>query len=148
MVWQQIERMSDVVVINYEDIVLGYVVEFFRIVTWEDGLAFSVLSGNKNPLHCNRAFGAQSSFGDAIAYGMLVGSFFSTLVGMYCPGRDSVCLRQSLEYRHPVFYGDKLCIRGTVLHKHDSLRAITLRTEAWRDDKLVVSGEVLVSWIS
>lgn len=75
---------------------------------------------------------------------MLTGCFFSTLVGMHCPGENSLYLSQTLNFRAPIFAGDKVLVRGTVISKNDSIRLITLKTEILRQGAVAVDGEARV----
>ena len=136
--------MENSSVLRYDDIRVGAVYEFTRIISAQDGKKFAELSGNFNPLHYDSEFGKKSQFKDIIVYGMLAGSLFSTLIGMHCPGRDSLCLHQTLIYRYPIFYGDEVMVRGTVLSKSDSIRVITLKTEILREGNVVLDGEAKV----
>ncbi len=70
---------------------------------------------------------------------MLVASFFSTLVGMYLPGRRALFLSQQVKFAHPVKIGEGLTFRGRVRHKTESVRMIDVDTEAVSD-----AGEVKV----
>lgn len=127
--------------LRYEDIAVGAVYEFERTITQEDVKQFAELTGDHNPLHIDAQFGAQSQFGKNIVYGILAGSLFSTLVGMYCPGRNALYMSQILQFKKPMFYGDTVTVRGTVTDKHDSIRLITMRTEIVRDGEVMVDGE-------
>jgi len=129
---------------NYDDIKVGDAFSFEKEISKEEVLRFAELSGDFNKLHIDEAFGKQSKFGKNIVHGMLCGSLFSRIVGMHCPGENSLYMTQSLNFKAPVFYGDKLTVCGTVLGKNDSIRMITLKTEVIRDSKVVVSGEAKV----
>lgn len=131
----------------YEDILAGEEYSFERVLTFEDGLAFAKLSGDHNPLHCDELFGKAGLFGRNVVHGMMLGSLFSALVGMYCPGQNSLYVSQSLEFRMPVFYGDTVKVKGTVLEKSDALQMITIKTEIFKDGHLAVSGQARVKMV-
>lgn len=122
------------------EIKIGSVYSFKHLVTKEDVLKFAELTGDFNKLHVNEEFGAQSVFKKNIAHGMLVAGFFSTLVGMYCPGENSLYLQQSINFRQPVFYNDWLEVKGTVIEKNESIGVITIRMEAYKGNELAVDG--------
>lgn len=134
--------------ISYSDIQIGAVYTFERIFSEKDLAEFARLTGDFNPLHVDREFGAKSKFKQNIVHGMLAGSLFSTLVGMYCPGENSIYLSQTLKFKNPIFPGDKLIVKGTVMNKNDSIRIVTLKTEIFVKDVAVISGEakVVVTW--
>lgn len=138
----------DATVRTYEEIEVGMEDAFFHTITVEEGEAFARLCGNWQPLHTDAAFGARTMFGDKIAYGMQVGSLISTLIGMYLPGRDSVCLQQTLAYRLPVYYGETVRVAGRVVEKRDSIRAVLLSTQVYRENDLVIDGTALVRVLS
>lgn len=125
----------------YEDIKIGAVYEFERTITKEDVLKFAELTGDHNPLHVDPVFGAQSQFGKNIAHGMLAGSLFSALVGMYCPGQKALYISQTLQFIKPIFYGDCVKVRGAVTNKNDSIRLITIRTDILRPNEIIITGE-------
>jgi len=130
--------------LRYEDIKVGLVYEFERTITAKDVRQFAELTGDQNPLHVDLAFGAQSQFGKNIVHGMLAGSLFSTLIGMYCPGERALYMSQTLQFRKPLFYGDNVKVHGTVAAKNDSIQVITLRTEIMQGDEVMVNGEAKV----
>lgn len=128
--------MSD----DYERIRLEDVHSFDARITRAMGEAFASLTGDRNPLHVDPGFGESSQFGRSVVHGMLVASLFSRLVGMHCPGRSSLYVSQSIQFRQPVFYDDDLEVRGTVTGKSDGLRLVTMKTEVFRDGQVVVDG--------
>lgn len=129
---------------RYEDIKEGMVFSFKRTVTEADVQQFAKLSGDFNKLHVDREYGTKSAFGRNIVHGMLCGSFFSQLVGMHCPGENSLYLTQSLQFKQPVFEGDTVTVQGTVLDKNESIRVISIKTEILKNNKVVVGGEAKV----
>lgn len=129
---------------KYQDIQVGAVFSFERKITPEDVLRFAEISGDFNKLHIDKEFAAHSQFAKNIVHGMLCGSLFSCLVGMHCPGENSLYLTQSLQFKSPVFYGDAVLVRGTVVSKHDSIQMVTLRTEILKGGEIVVDGEAKV----
>lgn len=130
--------------LKYDEIVIGRMYSFERTITREDVIAFSNLTGDRNPLHVNEKFGRESEFGRNIVHGMLVGSLFSALVGMYCPGEKCLYLGQTLQFRLPLYYDDTVEVRGTVMEKNDAIQMIKLKTEILREGETVIAGEARV----
>src|SRR3989338_2219686 len=126
---------------RYENIPAGAVFSFEKVISTEDVQHFARLTGDHNPLHVDEAFGKESIFGKNIVHGMLAGSLFSTLVGMHCPGENCLYLSQSLRFRTPLYYGDVITVRGTVVGKNDAIRMITMKTEILREGKVLIDGE-------
>lgn len=127
--------------LRYADIRVGSIYEFERTITPEDVLKFAELTGDYNPLHIDHKFGVQSQFGKNVVHGMFAASLFSTLVGMYCPGKHCLYMSQTLQFRKPVFYGDNIIVRGTVVEKSDGIHMVTFKTEILRDNEILISGE-------
>lgn len=131
-------------VYTFEDLKEGMIVSFNRTFTLKDGIDFSLLSGNMNPLHIDEVYGKKSKFNDIIVYGMLTASLFSTLLGMYCPGERSLCLSQTLEFRKALYYGETVEVKGTVLEKYNSIKLVKIKTEILRGTDTIVFGEAKV----
>lgn len=133
--------------LDYDRINVGDIHEFERQIDRADLNAFAELTGDFNPLHMDKNYGQKTRFGDNIVHGMLVGSLFSALVGMRCPGEKSLYLSQTLNFRQAVFPGDTVRVRGTVVGKSDSTKIITVKTEIFKNNAVVVSGEAKVSFL-
>lgn len=109
--------------LHYEDFSIGHIVETpGRTVTEADVVAFAGLSGDYNPLHTNAAFAAQSPFGQRIAHGLLVVAFVSGLLGRLnlFDGTGLAFVELRWKFLLPVFFGDTLHVRQTVLEKRDT----------------------------
>lgn len=128
----------------YDAIHVDDCVEFTRTLTERDVQQFAALIGDYNPLHMDPAFAAASLYGHTIVHGMLVGSLFSTLVGMHLPGERALYLAQTLQFKQPFISGMTVSVRGRVISKHDSIRVITIATEALHQGTVLVSGEAKV----
>ena len=127
--------------LTYDEIEVGQVYTFKTTITKDDVLQFAKLSGDNNPLHTNEAFARATKFKQNTVHGMLAGSLFSTLVGMHCPGERCLYLSQTLQFKAPIHYDDTVIVKGTVTHKVDSCKMVTLKTEILKDDKVLIVGE-------
>jgi 3-hydroxybutyryl-CoA dehydratase len=131
----------------YSNIAEGDIASFSMVVDAATVERFSELSGDKNPLHMDDSYARSAApGGQRIAHGMIVGAFFSKLVGMYLPGKHALYLSQTLRFQYPIVLGTEAVIKGEVTHKSDAHRIITIHTTA--TDKgtgiLLVNGEALV----
>jgi len=135
---------SDAENLSYDAILIGKVYSFERTITRQDVVAFSDLTGDRSPLHMDEKFGRESEFGRNIVHGMLVGSLFSTLVGMYCPGEKCLYMGQTLQFKLPLYLNDHIEIRGTVMGKSDAIKMIKLKTEILRAGEAIITGEAKV----
>ena len=126
---------------DYNDIKIGTVYSFTHTISEAHVKTFAELSGDFNPLHVNEEFGVKSKFGKNVVHGMLTASLFSRLVGMYCPGEKCFYLSQSMQFKKPLFFGEMVEVKGTVLGKVNALKMIKILTEIYRGTDLIISGE-------
>lgn len=117
---------------KYEDIPIGYTQEFTKEITPEMEDAFRKMSGDDNPMHREDAFAVSVSGGryrQHVVFGMLTASFYSTLAGMYIPGKYSLLHSMELKFLKPVYVGDVLTIKGTVKEKQDDFHLLMVKGE-------------------
>lgn len=130
---------------SFEDIKIGSTYSFERFIDAESVELFASLSGDYNPLHMDEAYAAHAQFGSRVAHGMLLASFFSTLVGMLMPGLRCLYLSQEVRFKKPVFLDTQVVIKGTVTEKSDAAKIIVLRTMIMDNKGIVfVEGEAKV----
>ena len=79
---------------------------------------------------------------------MLLASKFSYLVGMIIPGENSLYISQELRFHKPIFVGEKISFKGTVISKSESTKIVEIKTEIFNSGgDLAVSGKALVKII-
>ena len=130
--------------LTFSDIEEGKEYQFSRKITAEDVVKFAMLTGDFNPLHIDKEFGEKSKFKKNIVHGMLAGSLLSTLVGMHCPGKRSLYLSQTLNFKAPLFNDDVVIVKGTVVSKNETTRLVTLRTEIIKNGKVCIYGQAKI----
>jgi len=96
-----------------------------RVITHEDVDTFARLSGDRSPLHTDDAFAQERGFERRVVHGMLLASFFSELLGMHLPVRESLLLSTSLKFRAPAFPGDTVRVVATVDRVSDGAEAVS-----------------------
>ncbi len=128
---------------RFSDIEIGMEASFSKNVTIEMENSFRELSGDENPLHKDDDFAKDISAGkfqSHAAFGMLTASLYSTMAGMYLPGKYSLIHSfNELSFLNPVFVGDELTVTGQVVDKVDDLRLIVLKVSIRNQEKKVVS---------
>jgi len=118
-----------------------------RTITEADVVMFAGLSGDFNPLHTDATFAARTPFKQRIAHGMLAASVSTGLgqtLGIF-EGTTLALLAQTFEYKAPVFFGDTIRLRLTVVATKPSSKGgkgvVTLGSEILnQDDVAVVTG--------
>jgi len=107
----------------YEEFQVGSTIKHWpgRTVTEADDVLFSMLTMNHHPLHIDANFASQSQHGQNLVVGTLV---FSLVVGMTVAdiSGHAVANLEYSEVKHlgPVFHGDTLYARSTILDKRES----------------------------
>ena len=129
--------------LTIKDIRNGMEVSFERLITKEMEDSFRIITGDENPLHKDDTFARDISgdkFRGHVVFGMLTASFYSTLAGMYLPGKYSLIHSfEEISFKKPVFVGDKLTITGQVTDKNEDLNLIVLKAVIRNQDSDVVS---------
>jgi 3-hydroxybutyryl-CoA dehydratase len=69
----------------------------------QDIFKFAELSGDSNPIHVDEDFAKTTLFGKNILHGFLGASVISKVLGVDCPGKGTIYLKQSLSFRAPMF---------------------------------------------
>lgn len=135
---------------TFADINLGQEEKFSYIVTQEKQDLFTQLSGDINPMHINAEYAAKNlsnSSGGVLVYGMLTASLFSTLAGVYLPGK--YCLLQHVEttFIKPVSIGDTITISGKVIDKDDTFKRIKMKVYITNQNNEKVCRGVIVAGV-
>lgn len=125
--------------LKFSEIKIGSKYSFKKSFSDDDILAFATLTGDFNPLHINPAHG-QRIFERNIVHGMLLGSLFSTLVGMYCPGKNCLYLSQDIEFIKPIYPNQRVTVKGTVMNKVEALKILTIKTEILVNKIIAIKG--------
>jgi 3-hydroxybutyryl-CoA dehydratase len=118
----------------------------FRVKVTETMInEFAKLSGDFSPIHMEEEYARATKFGQRICHGMLLGSFFSRLIGMHLPGKNGLLLSYSLRHLLPCYLNQEIIVDGIVLDKSVATRVITLKV-AIRDSlgKILVDGVLKV----
>lgn len=112
---------------TYDEIKIGMAERFTVTVNDDMMAAFRAITGDDNPLHCDTAYATGKGYDGRVVYGMLVSSFYSTLAGMYLPGKNSLLHSVESKMVKPVYVGDTLTVQGEVTEKMDTFRFIIVK---------------------
>ena len=104
---------------------------------------FAKISGDFNPLHMDEQYAKKTKFGKRVCHGMLLGSFFSRLVGMYLPGKNALYFSQNLNFVEPCFIGDVIIVKGKITDKSEATKMIKIETTIKNN-----TGKILVEGIA
>ncbi|HET8707229.1 MAG TPA: MaoC family dehydratase [Pseudomonadales bacterium] len=112
---------------TFEELEIGATADFQKTINDTDLLLFGMSSGDFNPVHFDDEFAKSSQFGERIAHGMLLGSFFSALIANQLPGPGSVYVSQSLNFKRPVKLGDTVTVTVEILEKREKGSRVILK---------------------
>lgn len=116
---------------TFDEIEIGMPISFTKVITREMEDSFRELSGDENPLHKDNDFAfnvSEGRFDRHVAHGMLTASLYSTVAGMYLPGKYSLIHSlDEISFISPVFVGDELTVEAVVTDKDEALKLIRLK---------------------
>ena len=101
----------------YSDIKIGTKRSFEVLVSEILIKKFSDLTLDNNPLHMDLEYSSSTKFGQRIAHGFLLESFFSRLAGIYLPGKYSLILSVDTKFKNPCFIDSLVVVSGEVTSK-------------------------------
>ena len=98
-----------------ESLQVGDSGEFTKTVTEKDIFEFAGASGDFNPLHIDEEYAKRTVFGRRVAHGILTAGIISTVLGGEIPGLGTIFVELHIQFRKPVFIGDTVTARATVM---------------------------------
>jgi 3-hydroxybutyryl-CoA dehydratase len=124
---------------------VGDTASITKTITDDDIRRVADASGDHNPLHLDEEFAKTTRFGRRIAHGMLSASLISTVIAGELPGEGSIYLGQTLRFAAPVFPGDTVSARVTVVSMRQDKPIMRLETVCTNQHgEVVVKGEATV----
>jgi len=134
----------------FDDVEVGQAwISLGRTVTEADIVNFAGLSGDFNPIHTDHEFARSSAFRRPVAHGLLIWAVASGL-SAYAPPMRTVAFMaiRQWQFKGPVFAGDTIRMRSTVMDKEARARGrrgvITWAREILnQEDKVVQDGVTL-----
>jgi len=116
-----------------------------RVVRAQDIELFSELTGDRNPLHYDKARATQTRFGGIIVQGGVTSGLLNAIVAEDLPGPGSVFLHVDWSFRAPVRPGDTITAAVEVVEARSDKPITRLRTTITnQNDIVVLDGEALV----
>jgi 3-hydroxybutyryl-CoA dehydratase len=112
---------------RWTELAVGRTERFEAVITEAAMHRFAELSGDANPLHVDEAFARSRGFPGRVAFGLLTSSYYSTLVGVYLPGRWALLHGLDVELKAPAFVGDRLTISGEITHLTDAYKRMDIK---------------------
>ena len=135
----------------FSDIKIGLNHSFEARVSSEEMDKFLDISGDNNPMHIDSTYAKSKGMKDRVVYGMLSSSFYSTLVGVYLPGKFALLHSIDLQFLKPVFIGYVLTVYGEVSRINETFRQIEVKAYMLNQNMIKISRAKiktgLIKWI-
>jgi len=128
----------------FEDLKLGQEASISNTVGEADIAAFADLSGDRNPVHLDAEYAANTIFKERIAHGMLSAAYISAVFGMRLPGPGAIYISQTLNFKAPVKIGDTVVTTVKVAELVPEKRRARFECACTVNDKPVVVGEAML----
>lgn len=128
-----------------EDLQAGESAELTRTFSAEAIERFVAAVGDRNPLHHDAAFAAETPFGRPIVPGILTTGLVSAVIGTELPGPGCVYISQEVRFLRPVMVGDTITARVEVVERLAERNRIRLTTVCRNESgEEVLTGEAWV----
>ena len=112
---------------KFLDIVVGLEESFEVKIDASKMDKFLDISNDINPLHIDSNYAREKGFSNRVVYGLLTSSFYSTLVGVYLPGKYCILQGADIQFSKPVYIGDTLKISGKVSYTNEAYKQIEIK---------------------
>ncbi len=130
---------------SINEIEIGDSAMFQKTISETDVYLFAGISGDFNPAHLNEQEAKKTIFQDRIAHGILTAGLISAVLGTRLPGPGTIYLDQHLSFRKPVYFGDTITAKVTVLEKNVDKNILVCETTCHNQkDEIVLTGKATV----
>lgn len=128
----------------FEDLHLGMSDALSRTVSPADVAAFAALTGDRNPIHLSEEYAARTQFQRRIAHGAYTAGLISAVLGTRLPGPGAIYISQTLNFRAPVFVGDRVDVSVEIAELMPERRRARLACICQVAGETVLDGEAWV----
>ncbi len=112
---------------RFSDIKIGLEESFSIVVDSSKLDKFLDISNDINPLHVDADYAKEKGFEGRVVYGLLTSSFYSTLVGVYLPGKYCILQGIDIQFSKPVYIDDTLTVSGKVSYINEAYKQIEIK---------------------
>ena len=106
---------------------------------------FILLFKDTNPLHTNEQFAIEHNFKGRVMHGNILNGFISYFIGECLPIKNVIIHLQTIEFRKPVYLGDKLFFKGVVNGVFESVNAIEFKFSFKNESSIeVAKGKIQI----
>ncbi|HVX50758.1 MAG TPA: MaoC family dehydratase [Chitinophagaceae bacterium] len=105
---------------------------------------FAKVAEDKNPIHLDFEYAVNTIFEKPVVHGMLAASQISNLIANSLPSPESIYKSQSLIFKRPIFYNDKIKCKVEIISIVEEKKTIELKTICTNEDNEVVIEGIAV----
>lgn len=118
-----------------------------RFISAEDVQQFAEVVGDKNPVHIDEGFAAQTSFKKRIVHGAFLGGLISKVLGMDFPGQGTIYISQNSVFKRPVFVDTTVTVEIKVTQVIAEKRRLVLDTNILNENgEICLAGSATI-WL-
>ena len=128
---------------RFDEIFVGLEDKFCAEITNRMMGQFLEINGDCNPLHLDADYAVANGFKDKVVYGLLTASLYSTLVGVYLPGKYCLLHSVNVQFSKPVFVSDELIITGKVSRINEAFKQLEIKGRIHNQNDSCVSKALL-----
>lgn len=99
---------------------------------------FAEFTGDKSPIHRQKKFYNKYGYKKKLGYGFLITSVLSQIYGMFIPGGNELCLRQTCNFKKPFFVGERLNVNIIITYKNNNLKLLSVFIKVLNQKKVCV----------
>ncbi|MBT5231624.1 MAG: dehydratase [Methylococcales bacterium] len=123
----------------FKDIYVGLEHAFDATIDASMQEKFIAISNDTNPLHTDVSYAKSKGFDGTLVHGLLTSSFYSTLVGVYLPGKFCILQGIDISFSKPVYLNDHLHISGKVKYINEAYQQIEIKAIISNQDNVKIS---------
>jgi 3-hydroxybutyryl-CoA dehydratase len=128
----------------FDDLELGMSEHMSRVIDAADVVEFAELTGDRNPIHLSDDYAAGTQFQRRIVHGLYTAGLISALLGTRLPGPGVIYISQTLNFRAPVFLGDRVDVKVVVAELVPERRRARLACACTVRGETVLDGDAWV----
>ena len=126
---------------SIDEINIGDFETFEKTISESDVYLYAGITGDFNPAHLNDQAAKKTIFKGRIAHGLLTAGLISAVLGTILPGPGTIYLEQNLSFKKPVYFGDTITAKVTVIDKLVDKNIIICETVCLNErNQLVITG--------
>ena len=132
----------------FSDFYIGQEATISKTFVFDEVVAFSELSLDRNPIHLDKEYAKKGIFSDLIVHGLLTSSLISAVIANKLPGPGSIYLSQSLKFLKPVYHNEEVVAKVKIVDIKNEKLIIMLETQCFVNDIIVLDGIAVVKYMS